>query len=121
MSPAFPQGVDPGLNHIRGCIEVGLANFQMNDFLARTLQRTRLVQDLKGRFRAQSRHTLSQMKFVLCGFIHRRKTGHYTPPGLMWARASALVRPGKARQFWRAAEKGRSGWAVGRARFRVVP
>ena len=51
MRPAFAHSVNARLDHVRGCLEVRLANFQVNDALALMLERTRFVQNFEGRSR----------------------------------------------------------------------
>src|ERR1700681_219634 len=75
MSPTLAQGIDSGLDYVGRRVEVRFANFQMNYFLALTLQGTRLVENFKGGLGAETRHALSQSKLVLCGFSHRGKPG----------------------------------------------
>ena len=74
MRPAFAQGVNAGFDHIRGRIEIRLADLQMNDALALALQRARFVQNFKSGFSAQPRHAAGKMQFVLGGLRHDDKT-----------------------------------------------
>jgi len=86
VRPSSFEGFDAGLNDVLGRIKVGLANFQVDDIFALTLQGARLVQHFEGSLGAQSRHALGQAEFVLRSFFHGRKSCHYIPP---WLSASA--------------------------------
>ena len=70
MGPALAQRVDTGLDHIGRRIEIGLADFQMNDLLALALESACLVQNFKGSFSAQPRHASGQAEFVLSSISH---------------------------------------------------
>src|ERR1700722_5573793 len=79
VRPAVAQCFNPSFDHIWWRVEVGLADFQVNDFLALSFQGASLVQDFEGSFGSEARHALGQLEFVLRGFGHRVETRHYTP------------------------------------------
>ena len=56
VRPAFAQGVDAGIDHVCGRVEVGLTDFEMDDALALTLQGARFIQNFKGSLGAEARH-----------------------------------------------------------------
>ena len=70
VGPALAQGADSSFNHVGRSVEIGLANFQVDNLLTQTLQCPRLVQDFKGSLSPEPRHALSQSKFVLRSFFH---------------------------------------------------
>ena len=67
MRPTFVQSVDGGFDYVRGSVEIGLADFQVDDVFALALQGPRLVQNFESRLRAQARHAARELQFVLCG------------------------------------------------------
>ena len=73
MRPAFAKRIHACIDHVRRRIEVGLADLQMNDVLALTLQRARFVQYLERGFGAQARHAAGELQFVLRGSLHGRQ------------------------------------------------
>ena len=81
MGPTAAQSPDSGLYDIGWSVEVGFANFQMNDFPALAFQGSRLVQDFKGSLGAEPRHALGQSKFMLCGLIHGARSASLYSPG----------------------------------------
>src|SRR5580698_1658038 len=82
VSPSCLEGFDPGFDDVFGRVKIGLTNFEMNDVFALAFQSTRLIQYLKGGLGAQSRHPLSQSKFVLRSFLHSGKSCHYISSAL---------------------------------------
>src|ERR1700730_5467006 len=82
VRPAIFHGLSAGFDDVLRGIEVGLANFQVDNIFALTLQGASLIQNFKGGLGAEPRHALGQSKFVLRSFFHRRKSCHYIPPGL---------------------------------------
>ena len=68
---AVVQGVHCRIDDVRRSIEIGLANFQVNDISALCFQGSRLYQNFKGSFRAQPRHALGQTQFSMDCFAHR--------------------------------------------------
>jgi hypothetical protein len=50
------ESVDTGLDDIGGRVEVGFANFEVNDFFALFLKLAGAVIDLKSSFSAEPRH-----------------------------------------------------------------
>ncbi len=57
--------VDRSLDDIRGRIEVGFADLQVNDLFALLFERAGAVQDFKCRFGAKPRHPAGKTQFVL--------------------------------------------------------
>jgi hypothetical protein len=64
------KSVDGGFDYVGGSIEIGLADFQVDDALPLTFQRTRFVQDFESRLGAEARHAACQLQFVLRGLCH---------------------------------------------------
>ena len=71
MRPAFAHGVDAGFHDICGSVEVGLADFQMNDAFALALEGAGFVQNFESSLGAQARHATGELQFVLNGSWHR--------------------------------------------------
>ncbi len=70
MRPALVQRVHGGFHDIGRGVEIGLADFQVDDALALAFQGPRLGQNFKSSFGAQPRHAAGQLQFVLCGLCH---------------------------------------------------
>jgi hypothetical protein len=69
VGPSFMKRVDSRLDDVGGRVEVGLADFQVNDFFALLFERAGAVQNFKGGFGAEPRHAAGQTQFVLgCGW-----------------------------------------------------
>jgi hypothetical protein len=64
MSKALMQSVGRRLDDIARRIEIGLANFEMNNVSAFCLQRSRFHQDFERSLSAEARHPLGEAKFV---------------------------------------------------------
>ena len=64
MSKTFVQGVAARFDDVGRCIEIRFSNLEMDDVAPLGLQRSRLHQDLKGGFSAETLHTLRQAKFA---------------------------------------------------------
>ncbi len=60
MRPTLPKRVDTGFDDIRRCVEIGLADFQVDDILALLLERAGAVEDFKGGFSAEARHATGE-------------------------------------------------------------
>src|SRR5690242_10536026 len=71
------QSLYSSLNHVAGSIEVGLADFEMDNLLALTLQRTGFVQHFECGFRTEARHALGKTKLILRSVFHSGKGAHY--------------------------------------------
>ncbi len=61
MRPTSAQGVDAGVDHVCGRVEIRFADFQMNDALALALEGTRFVQNFEGGLGAQARHAAREL------------------------------------------------------------
>ena len=69
MGPSLVKSVDASLDDVGRGIEVGFANFEMNDFFALFLELAGAVQDFKGGFGAKPRHPAGKTQFELsCGW-----------------------------------------------------
>src|ERR1700687_3990337 len=68
VGPSLVERVDTGLDDIGGSVEVGLANFEVNDFFALFFEHAGAVQDFKSGFRSEPRHPAGKTRFELgCG------------------------------------------------------
>ncbi len=70
MRPAFAHGVNAGVDHIRGRVEIRLADLQVNDALALPLEGARFVQNFKGGFSVQA---------ATCGGLDAIRIGWFPP------------------------------------------
>ena len=72
MCPTAAQRFHAGVNDVSGRIEVGLADFQVNNIFAFGFQRPRPDQHLEGGLRPQPGHAPGQPQLSLRGFAHRQ-------------------------------------------------
>ena len=89
MRPTFTERGHAGLHDIRGGIEVGLSDFQMDDASALALEGSGFVQNFEGRLSAKAGHAAGKLQFVCGGSLHigssgrerplKRQTADYTP------------------------------------------
>ena len=77
MRVAVMQGVAGRFDDVRRSVEIGLADFQVNNVSALLFQGARLYQNFKGGFRAQARHAARQAKFCLGCWSHIMHTRIY--------------------------------------------
>ena len=78
MGKALAQGVYASFDDVSGRVHVGLADFEMNDVLALTLQGAGAHQNFEGGLGSQARHPLGQAQFELSS--SHRQTDDYTLP-----------------------------------------
>ena len=71
---ALLQRFDAGSYDVGGSIEVGLADFEVDDVLALRFEGAGANQNFKGSFGAQTGHPLRKTQFSLCGW-HRQTHG----------------------------------------------
>ena len=64
--------LNPSLNDVLWSIEIGLADFQVDNVLALPLQSASALQHFKCSLRAQARHAASQAQLVLKGLRHSK-------------------------------------------------
>ena len=64
MCEALVQRVASRLDDVARRIEIGLADFQMNDVAALRLERSRFHQHFERGLRAESRHALGEPEFM---------------------------------------------------------
>jgi len=64
------EGVDTGFDNVGGSVEIGLADFQVDDALALTLQGAGFVEDFESGFGAEPGHAAGKQQFVLRGLGH---------------------------------------------------
>ena len=96
VRPALVQGVAAGFDDVGGRVEIGLADFQVNNALALRFQGTRPDQHFEGGLGAQPRHPLGQTQ---CGsdtscFFHSGSS-HYIAPFERLGRNSSVSAGGR--------------------------
>ena len=65
MCPTLAQGVNASVDNIGGRVEIGLADFEVDDVLPLFLERASAVQDFKCGFGAKPRHPAGKTQFML--------------------------------------------------------
>ena len=69
MGPALVQRIDAGLDHVGGSVEIGLADFEVDDALALALERARFIQNFEGSFGAEARHAAGKIVIRAAWFV----------------------------------------------------
>src|SRR3984893_9773557 len=83
MCPALAQRVHPRFDYVPRRIKVRFADFEMDNILPLTLQRSRLIQDLERGLCSQARHPARQLELMLDGLYHDCKTPYSGKPHII--------------------------------------
>jgi hypothetical protein len=70
VGPALVESIDGRFDNVRGSVEIGLANFEVDDVPALALESASFIENFKRSFSAEPGHAAGELQFVLEGFGH---------------------------------------------------